>query len=278
MTPRPPGPDGHPGAGSDPAERSPLAYPGDDLEAMAPAVNYRRWIVDEFVPFLGSRVAEVGAGRGYVTELLAGSATRHVSAFEPAARMYALLERRFRGRPDIATYPAYLGESGGPDRGSCFDSLVYVNVLEHVEDDAAELMRAHGVLCAGGHLCIFVPALPVLYSAFDASIGHHRRYRRKELADLLQRAGFTILRLRYMDLVGAAGWLLLLRFGRRPLERGQVALYDRWVVPLMRRVESALPLPVGKNLLCVARKPLPAGGPGTGAARSAESRGRGQGS
>ncbi len=231
-----------------------LVYEGRDLEAMSFAHNYHRWIVSEFRPFLGGAVAEVGAGSGSVTEMLAAEGVERLVAVEPSGQMYARLVARVEGDPRVHTERAFFSDVYEQYR-EVFDSVVYVNVLEHVPDDARELRCAWESLRPGGHLCVFVPALAWLYSDFDASIGHYRRYHRRPLRRLLEGAGYEVVRLRYFDALGILPWLVALRLMRRGLDGSAVGAYDRWAVPLLRVVESRVPVPLGKNLLAVARKP-----------------------
>lgn len=231
-----------------------LVYEGRDLEAMSFAHNYHRWIVSEFRPFLGGAVAEVGAGSGSVSEMLVDEGVERLVAVEPSAQMYARLVERVGGHPRVHPERAYFPDVYERYRET-FDSVVYVNVLEHVPDDTRELRCAWESLRPGGHLCVFVPALAWLYSDFDASIGHYRRYHREPLRRLLEGAGYEVVRLRYFDSLGVLPWLVVLRLMRRGLGGSAVGAYDRWAVPLLRAVESRIPVPVGKNLLAVARKP-----------------------
>lgn len=194
---------------------------------------------------------EVGAGTGAFSEmLLAEPRVESLLAVEPSEAMAALLRRRIAGRIGASVFSGFLVNA--PAQGA--DTLVYVNVFEHIEDDLAEMRRAHDMLAPGGHLCIFVPALPWLYSEFDASVEHFRRYTPGDLADKLRKAGFVVQDARYFDFLGIWAWLIFLRWGRCTLSGGTVTLYDRWVVPVMRAVETLLPPPIGKNLCVVAQK------------------------
>ncbi len=236
------------------AGAGPGSYFGRDLEAMSQARNYHRWILGELRPFLGERLVEVGAGCGNFTPYLLEAAPRWVVAVEPSANMFELLVQSVEHEPRVRPVHGFLGDAAGacPEPP---DTLVYVNVLEHVEADRRELARAREVLGARGRLCVLVPALPALYGSFDRAVGHVRRYRKSELEDKVRRAGFRVVRSRYFDLPGALAWWVvykLLRSGS--LGAGQVSLYDRLVVPLARRVEAVWSPPIGKNVLLVAEK------------------------
>lgn len=237
------------------SETAQQEYFGRDLEAMSFAVNYHRWILDEFRPFVGRTVVEVGAGTGNFTALLQTAAPSAHFALEPAANVFALLAARFESDARVRAMPGTLSDLHGELPAGAVDTVLYVNVLEHIEDDRGELELARALLRDGGHLCVFVPALPFLYGTADAAYGHHRRYTRRGLDAVVRAAGFRVLRLRYFDLTGILPWFVLFRLlKRQTVTAGQARWYDRLAVPLLRRVESVIPPPVGKNLLLVARK------------------------
>ncbi len=225
-------------------------YPGKELEAMSFAANYHRWIVDELAPYLGREVAEVGAGIGSVSALLLEKPIGRLAAYEPSANMFAQLARALQGEPRAQARNAFFGR----EAGEAFDSVAYINVLEHIEDDRGELGRAHARIRPGGHLLVFVPALAWLYSAFDRRIGHVRRYSRPQLERLVAEAGFEVVKSRYFDAAGIVPWYLNFVVLDRGLGGASVSLYDRLVVPPMRFIEGIVAPPLGKNLLLVARR------------------------
>jgi 2-polyprenyl-3-methyl-5-hydroxy-6-metoxy-1,4-benzoquinol methylase len=227
-------------------------YPGKELEAMSFAVNYHRWIVDEFEPYLGSEVAEVGAGIGSMSRLILAKPVRRLHAFEPSRNMFPMLAQGLRGEARATPVNDFFGAKHA---GQGFDSILYVNVLEHVEDDRAELANAWQALKPGGHLLVFVPALQWLYSEFDRQVGHFRRYGRAALVKNAQAAGFAIVKARYFDAAGVLPWYINFVLLRRPMGGGSVSLYDKVAVPASRFLESIVPPPIGKNVLLVARKP-----------------------
>lgn len=236
---------------------SPIPYTGRDLEeamSVAPP-KYHAWILSQFEPYLGNTVVEVGAGSGNFSSQLLRKMSGTLIAVEPSAQMFPLLERRFACDPRVMCEPHFFADVASRYRGS-LDSIVYVNVLEHVRDDFQELVLARDTLKLGGHLCVFVPALSFLYSEYDASVGHYRRYAKQQLAALMREAGFEIVKLRYFDIAGILPWLLFMKLLRRPLTSGSAGLYDTLVVPIMRKVESYVSPPIGKNLIVVGRKPI----------------------
>lgn len=230
-------------------------YFGRDLEAMSAAGNYLRWIADELCPYLRGRVAEVGAGSGNFSRLLLGAGVEALTVLEPSSNMYSRLRELFVADPRVTTVQSSLIEHS-KSAGCAYDTVLYVNVLEHIEDDARELQTVHEALSPGEHLCVFVPALQWLFSELDRQVGHHRRYHREALASLVEAQGFQLLRLRYFDLAGVLPWYVAFVLLKRQITAGGMGLYDRLIVPVMRRLEARVQVPVGKNLLLVARKPV----------------------
>lgn len=235
------------------------AYAGRDLESMAFARNYHRWILDLFAPHLGGRLVEVGAGTGSFSELLLERDFDSLDLVEPSPEMHRRLAERVKGFPAQARVRTFndtfaraaplLAAGGAPD------SVIYVNVLEHVREDEAELRAVRDALAPGGRLFLFVPAFGWLYGSFDRQVGHQRRYTRSELSGKCARAGFRVVKSTYFDAAGVLPWWLKYRVLRSErMEPAAVRFYDDYCVPVLRRVEARVPPPFGKNVLLVAEK------------------------
>ncbi|HEX3393655.1 MAG TPA: class I SAM-dependent methyltransferase [Acidimicrobiales bacterium] len=223
----------------------------DTLDSLDDAVNYAGWIYSMMEPGLGPRVLEIGAGHGTLTELLADG--RKVVATDVSSRCVGLLRERFSSRSDVEVLEADVLAT--PDIGG-FDSIVMVNVLEHVADDRAALAHLREALHPGGRLLLFVPAFEALYSDFDRRIGHHRRYRAPQLGAAVTEAGFEVVDARYVNSVGAvAWWVVATKLGRVPTTRWSALTYDKAMVPVLRRLESRWAPPFGQSVLCIARRP-----------------------
>jgi SAM-dependent methyltransferase len=238
---------------------SDVVYTGRDLEAMSFAVNYHRWILQIFEPYLGMRLVEVGAGVGSFSELLLERPLESLVLVEPAAQMYEMLTQRmqrFRSITQIQTFNAMFSRVAAEIETVWRpDSILYINVLEHVADDEAELRTVNQTLVKGGRIFIFVPALRWLYGSFDRQIGHVRRYSSSELTEKCGRAGFKVLESRAFDFLGIAPWWIKYRlFKSRTMEPAAVRFYDEYVVPFARAVEGVVRPPIGKNIILVGEK------------------------
>jgi SAM-dependent methyltransferase len=238
---------------TDPAVPGTFSYSGEELDAMAAAVNYYRWIAQRFAPCLGDRVVEVGAGIGtFAGHLLEAAPDARLTLVEPAGNNYPHLRARFAADARVRTVQGYLHDLDEPGSAT---SLVAVNVMEHVRDDAAFLAAAHRLLVPGGHALLFVPALAALYGTLDEALEHFRRYTRPELEGRLRGAGLTPLRVAYTNLPGVAAWWLTGRVLRkRTVHAREVGIYDRWVIPWVRRLERVWTPPLGQSLIAIARK------------------------
>lgn len=239
-------------------KRSKVEYVGKDLESMDFAENYHKWILDVFRPFLGESIVEVGAGTGSLSRLLLAETPKKLSLVEPSA-MFDTLKKEIDPQnysTGIAFYnDIFANCAAGIVAGGPPDSIVYINVLEHIEDDAAELKLMHDSLAHGGRIFIFVPAIPFLLSAFDRHIGHFRRYTRSGLIAKCEHAGFRILLARGFDLLGILPWMVKYRMmGSLTMESGAVKLYDKAAVPFIKPLENLLKPLIGKNLIVVAEK------------------------
>jgi SAM-dependent methyltransferase len=235
------------------------AYAGRDLESMSFARNYHRWILDLFAPYLGRRVVEVGAGTGSFSELLLARRPESLTLVEPSSEMHrrlvehvARITTAARVRIHNDTFAGVAEHVAAEERP---DSIIYVNVLEHVEEDEDELRLVRETLAPGGRVFVFVPALQWLYGSFDRQVGHRRRYTRRELAGKCERARLRVLKAVYFDAAGVVPWWLKYRVLRsEKMEPAAVKFYDDFCVPVLRRAESRLPPPLGKNVLLVAEK------------------------
>lgn len=219
----------------------------DVAEESAP--NYLRWIVERCEPHLGRRVLEVGAGTGSVTAQYAPG--REVLAIDVSDWCVAELQRRFASTPNVTVRQADLRQLS--DEGLRFDSIVMLNVLEHIEDDVETLQRLQGLLEPDGRIVIYVPALNGLYGAWDRKVGHYRRYSPWRMREVLASAGLSEVEMRYMNALSVPAWWA---FSHSNVERstaGSMSLWDKTGIRLGRRIESIVRVPFGLNLFCAAQ-------------------------
>lgn len=229
-------------------------YEGRDLEAMSFAPRYHHWILDHFEPYVGNHIVEVGAGIGTFSEILMERFQQPLTMMEPSGDMLAQLKSRLKDHELYDKSEIYHSFSKDYTFSTPPDTFFYVNVLEHIEHDEQELSWMYEQLQPGGHICIFVPALPWLYGSHDKKVDHFRRYTKKELVHKARNAGFSIQKSCYFDLPGIPLWWINFVLLKREMDPGAVHLYDHWIVPMLRKFEPSTMLPLGKNVLMVARK------------------------
>jgi 2-polyprenyl-3-methyl-5-hydroxy-6-metoxy-1,4-benzoquinol methylase len=221
--------------------------------------NYYRWILGTFGETVGDRVWDAGAGIGNVSELLLERAS-FVLATEFTGKNLDALRERFADRPAIQVEHCDLTKPETADLARYeVDTIVTLDVLEHLEDDAAALGRYHEVLQPGGALLIKVPAHMFLYGTLDRSSLHHRRYGKRELRQKLEASGFRVERIRHMNMAATLPYLLKGRILKREgnfsstLDGGRLGFYNQ-VMSWLERVERVLPPPFGLSLIAVGRK------------------------
>ncbi len=230
------------------------AYTIKDQQRMERARHYFDWQAALVKRVIGSRVLEVGCGVGNFTRLLLNSEI--VVSIDVDPECVALHRNRFAGESNIVSL-VQTAEDRSFRQLSQYapDSIVCLNVLEHIKDDLGTLKNFRHVLPEGGRVVLMVPAYPSLYGPIDERLGHHRRYTMRSLTALAAACGLEPLHLRYMNMVGWFGWWLNARvFKRTAQSEGQIVIFDSLVVPWLRHVESAFSPPFGQSLFAVLRK------------------------
>ena len=222
------------------------------LERMAAAPRYNRWMFDRLRPWMGRRVLEIGAGIGNMSAFFADRERVVLTDTEP----YYLgrLRERFADRPQLSVAELRLPAVSPGLVAERLDTVVCLNVLEHIEDDRGALRAMHGLLAPGGRLVLLVPSLRVLYGTLDEALGHFRRYVPEELSEKLPAAGFHLRHLEYFNLAGVPGWWVAGRVLRRRLiPTGALRWYEA-LVPLFR-LERFLPWRIGQSLIAIGEVP-----------------------
>jgi SAM-dependent methyltransferase len=229
-------------------------YVGSELDLFGAAVNWKSYVRRQVARYLGRDVLEVGAGHGGTTRMLCDGRADRWTCLEPDASLAdRLLAAISAGDlPDCCRMR--IGTLADIEDEERFDTILYMDVLEHIADDRAELELAVDRLRPGGHLIVLAPAHPWLFTPFDAAIGHYRRYTKGTLRAAAP-SGLPMVRLAYLDAVG-----MLASLGNRLVLRsampnpGQIAVWDRFLVPLSYLADPLLGHTVGKSVLAIWRK------------------------
>jgi SAM-dependent methyltransferase len=202
----------------------------------------RRWV--------GRRVLEIGSGIGNLSAFLVEEGCERLVLTDTREEYLDRLRARFAKHSNVSVARLYLPDELGTLAGQQFDTIICLNVLEHIDDDISSLQAMRRMLAPNGRLILLVPALPALYGTIDKALGHHRRYKRGPLSSLLQAAGFTVAHVEYFNLAGVPGWWFAGRVLRRELiPATSLKLYDA-LVPLFR-LERLIPWRVGQSLIAI---------------------------
>jgi SAM-dependent methyltransferase len=223
----------------------------NDIEQAMP--QFAAWMYRGVRPHLGRRVLDAGAGVGTYTELLLGDG-REVVDVEYSPEFVNVLRERF-GSSGVDIHRADLGDPAGLPEFAPVDSVLCLNVLEHVEDDVQALRNISDRVLPGGVLALLVPAYPWLFNTIDEAVGHHRRYRYGELRKRLRATGWQIAKMYRFNAAGVPGWFVAGALRRKTPGRGLVSLYDR-LVPVFAASEKYFIRGLwGLSLIAICRKP-----------------------
>ena len=227
-------------------------YGSHILHSLERAQSFNRWMAESIAPYIGARVLEIGAGIGNITSWLVPRDFYVASDINPHYLDY--LKNLALGKPYLQISRVDLEDPKcfEPWAGR-FDTVVCLNVLEHVRDPVIALRNMHEALAPGGRVVLYVPQDQKRYSSLDEVLGHRCRYSKEMLSDELRSTGFEVEDLRDFNHFGVPGWFLngkILK--RRHFSRSQLKIFNI-LVPLVRRVDRAFPWS-GLGIIAVARR------------------------
>ncbi len=230
----------------------------ETLRRMASVDRYNQWIYQEIAPFAGRRLLEVGCGIGNMTSFFLHLET--VVGLDRLPSSVRHVQKAFADHPNVHIVEGDITTRATVAQLAPFrvDTVMCLNVLEHIENHQVALQHMAELLEPGGRLLLFVPAGAYMAGTLDAALGHYRRYERAQLSALVTGTGLQILRLGYLNIAGIPGWWLNSRVLKRDLlPHDQLKLFNL-LAPffiacerLLRRVWDA---PFGQSLLCIAQK------------------------
>jgi len=231
-----------------------LQYVGSELELFAHAKNWRSYWTSRIIKYLRGHVLEVGAGIGSNTKNLCLHSDRW-TALEPDAKQSGFISNWLYAS-NIQSANVINGTLSSLGEDKMYDAILYIDVLEHIEDDRQEVINAYTHLAPGGAIAILSPAHNFLYSPFDKSIGHYRRYNKKNLLEL--RPGDSIVKFTgYLDSVGLLASLGNKLFLKSSMPtKNQILFWDTALVPMSKLLDGVLRFKIGKSILAIWQKPL----------------------
>ncbi len=229
-------------------------YSGTELDLFLLAKNWKGYWANNIKNFLGKNVLEVGAGIGSNTKALSKNKECEWTALEPDLAFC----RKMQDDQARGNLPSYVCIQNGTiekvSRKKLFDTILYIDVLEHIEDDILELATAQFCLKVGGRIVIVAPAHNFLFTPFDKKIGHYRRYDKKMLSKVVP-DNCSIEQLKYLDSVGLLASLAnkLILNSDSPTEK-QILFWDRFLVSSSIFLDQLIKFSLGKSIICIIKK------------------------
>ena len=229
------------------------SYAGSELEIFAHATNWKAYYKQIIREYIGRDVLEVGAGLGATTAALCDGEGRWV-CLEPDAKLASRIAGSIMNGKLPACCRTLVGAIRDVPANETFDTILYIDVLEHIEDDFSEVQLASERLKEGGFLVVLAPAHQHLYTPFDANIGHYRRYNKRTLSALTPKS-LALRKLIYVDSVGAIASLANRYVLRSDMpSHSQIAFWDKKMIPISRRIDRLLGYTIGKSIIAVWQK------------------------
>jgi len=234
----------------------------ENLELISRSHRFIEWMYGETKPVLHGDVLEVGSGIGTFSEkIIRDLPSSNVTLTDASLTYVRALEERFSNDNNIFTYKLDLNCKRDYERIGYekFDSILAINVLEHIKNDEFALEELYKMLKSEGSLVVLVPCHKFLYNVIDTSIGHFRRYTKRDLESKARKAQFTIDRMFYFNMLGIVGWYINGNLGGNPkINSGAYKIFDK-IVPLIRYSEKIIGKKMGLSLICYLKKNISKG-------------------
>lgn len=231
-----------------------INYIGNELELFQHASTWKNYYGSFIKPYLKGRVMEVGAGIGSTTSSLCDGSQKKWLCVEPDPILFQKLEAKVIAKELPACCSALKGTTQDLPVDEKYDAIMYIDVIEHIEDDAAELEQAYKLLAEGGHLIVLVPAHQYLYNEFDRAIGHYRRYNKTMLKNAAPHE-LKLQKIRYLDSCGLLASLSNKYFLKQEYPTmGQIKFWNKAIVPVSKITDVISNYSLGKTLVAVWKK------------------------
>lgn len=230
--------------------RSQVEAEYENLTVMTKAKRFNSWTYDLISPFLGKEILEVGSGFGTFTEKMLGEERKVLGLDVNSVHMEYARKRC----PDAEFVLHDLASGLGPLAGRQFDTMVSMNVLEHIKDDFMVMQNVVHLLKTGGKAVVLVPAHPIIYDELDRMSGHYRRYTKESAKKLMTEAGLRIAEVKWFN-----PWSLPILFLKSRVQKADrlttssVKAYDL-MVPVFRALENFIPPLIGQSILVIGEK------------------------
>ena len=224
-----------------------IQYDGFELDHFDAALNFREYQISLIKKFVKGKFLEVGAGKGGLVPFYK-KLVKDITIIEPEKKLYDILKKnklhkKFKIKNQTIT-----------NIKNKYDTIIYYDVLEHIREDFNEVKNASKKLNKNGCLIFSVPAYQTFYSSFDKSVGHHKRYNKKDFIELEKKTGLKIKKLAYYDSLGFLFLVLNKLFSLKQTNlKNKVHLWN-FLMPISKLIDFLTLNKFGKSLLCVFKK------------------------
>jgi protein-L-isoaspartate O-methyltransferase len=231
-----------------------IAYIGNELDLFEQATTWKKYYGRFLTRFLKGKVLEVGAGLGGTTSILCDGSQDQWLCLEPDPQLYARLEKKIADGKLPSVCLAKKGTTNDLPSTDQYNTILYIDVIEHIEKDKEELQRAKALLTDQGFLIVLVPAHQFLYNEFDRAIGHYRRYNKKMLKAAAPE-GLKLLTIRYLDSLGFLASVMNKYFLKQDYPTAkQINFWNGYLVPVSKPLDFVSGYFSGKTLIAVWQK------------------------
>lgn len=229
-------------------------YIGNELELFKYAINWKKYYKSKISKYLKNDVLEVGAGIGETTYSLCDGTQKSWVCIEPDAILIDLINKKKENGYLPSMIEIKKGTIDNLDKETKFDAIIYIDVIEHIEMDSEELIKASSFLKPNGHLIILVPAHSYLFSKFDVAIGHFRRYNKKSLEKVIP-TDLKKKELIYLDSIGLLASLMNKWFLKQDYPKlKQITFWDKIMIPFSKIIDRLIFYKLGKTVVGVWQK------------------------
>lgn len=220
------------------------------LEIFNEAKKFNAWMYSKIANYVGNSVLEIGSGIGNITELISADL---VYATDFSKHYVSILKEKFSNNLNISPRYFDITKINSANFEQNIDTIICLNVLEHIEDDDSALNNINTILDMNGFLLLLVPFSNSLYCETDRLLGHYRRYSIETLSSVVQRNGFSVIKIFHFNLFGGIGWYINGKiFNQSKLSGSSINLFEK-LVPIFKVIESVR-MPFGASLICIAKK------------------------
>ena len=224
----------------------------ETLGRMSILDRYNDWVIERIKPWVGDTVLEAGSGTGTISRYFLD---REKLILTDVREDYlTTLREKFGGCSNVSFELYDLEKSCSHLQNRGVDTIIALNVLEHIKNDTHALSEMASILSPGGHLLLQLPAHKLLYGSLDRNLDHFRRYTISDIRRKFGESGLKSERFFRMNMFGAAGWLMYSRILKHQLlPKGPLSLFNA-LTPLFMAAESAVPVPFGLSIIAIGRK------------------------